>query len=173
MSIWTIDATHSEVGFSVKHMMFTNVRGKINAYEAKIELPDENFADAKIFFKGSLDTIDTNNVDRDNHLKSEDFFDVVNFPELIFESDKISGNGPEYIVEGNLTIKGVTQRVVLNAGYSGKLTDPWGNTKIGLNLTGKINRKDFGLNWNQTLEAGGLLVGEEVRLVIELQLIQA
>jgi polyisoprenoid-binding protein YceI len=172
-SNWTIDPTHSEIGFKVKHMMFTNVSGKFNAFDASIENEDNNFETSKINFSASINSVDTNNPDRDTHLRSADFFDADNFPKLSFVSTNIKKiNEGEYQISGNLTIKDVAKNITLETGYSGLMTDPWGNTKIGLSITGKINRKEFGLTWNTALEAGGVLVGEEIKLVSEIQLIK-
>lgn len=172
-SIWAIDPTHSEIGFKVKHMMFTNVSGKFNAFEATIENEDNNFETSKINFTAETASVDTNNADRDGHLRSVEFFESDAYPKLSFVSTsikKISENG--YEIQGDLTIKGVTQNIVLNTEYSGLMTDPWGNTKVGLSVSGKINRKDFGLTWNAALETGGVLVGEEIKLVSEIQFIK-
>ena len=170
MKKWTIDPTHSEVGFKVKHMMFTNVKGLFNDYSAEIDFNDD-LKEANLQFEAKINSIFTNNTDRDNHLKSADFFDAEQYPTLNFKSTKIEGNGSEYEITGDLTIKGITKPVTLNAEFSGLMTDPWGNTKVGLNLDGKINRKDFGLTYNAALETGGVLVGEDVKLNEEIQLV--
>ena len=172
-SHWAIDPTHSEICFKVKHMMFTNVSGKFNSFEATIQNEDNNFETSKINFSADTTSVDTNNADRDSHLKSADFVDVDNFPKLSFVSTDVKKiNEGEYKISGDLTIKDVTKSIVLDVEYSGLMTDPWGNTKIGLSLNGKINRKEFGLTWNSTLEAGGVLVGEEIKLVSEIQFIK-
>lgn len=171
MKKWTIDPTHSEVGFKVKHMMFTNVKGLFNDYSADIDF-NENLNDANLQFEAKINSIFTNNADRDNHLKSADFFDADQYPTLNFKSTNIQGNGSEYEITGDLTIKGITKPVTLNAEFSGLMTDPWGNTKVGLNLDGKINRKNFGLTYNAALETGGVLVGEDVKLNAEIQLVE-
>ena len=171
MKKWTIDPTHSEVGFKVKHMMFTNVKGLFNDYSADIDFNDD-LKEANLQFEAKINSIFTNNADRDNHLKSADFFDAEQFPTLTFKSTNIQGNGSEYEITGDLTIKGITKPVTLNAEFSGLMTDPWGNTKVGLNLDGKINRKDFGLTYNAALETGGVLVGEDVKLNAEIQLVE-
>ena len=171
MKKWTIDPTHSEVGFKVKHMMFTNVKGLFNDYSADIDFNDD-LKEANLQFEAKINSIFTNNADRDNHLKSADFFDAEQYPTLNFKSTKIQGNGSEYEITGDLTIKGITKPVTLNAEFSGLMTDPWGNTKVGLNLDGKINRKDFGLTYNAALETGGVLVGEDVKLNAEIQLVE-
>ena len=169
---WAIDPTHSEIGFKVKHMMFTNVSGTFAAYDATITTEDDNFENANFEFSANIDSIGTNNTDRDNHLKSADFFDADNFPKLTFKASSFTKDGDDYEITGDLSIKEVTKPVKFPVEFSGLMKDPWGNTKAGLNIYGKINRKDWGLNWNSALETGGVLVGEEVKLNIELQLIK-
>jgi polyisoprenoid-binding protein YceI len=167
---WAIDPTHSEIGFKVKHMMFTNVSGKFETYKATIATEDDNFENATIEFSGDINSINTGNIDRDNHLKSADFFDAEIHPKLTFKSTsfkKVATDNYELI--GDLNLHGVTKSVKFPVELSGIMTDPWGNTKVGLNILGKINRKDWGLNWNSALETGGVLVGEEVKMNIELQ----
>ena len=169
---WAIDPTHSEIGFKVKHMMFTNVSGTFAAYDATITTEDDNFENANFEFSANIDSISTNNTDRDNHLKSADFFDADNFPKLTSKASSFTKDGDDYEITGDLSIKEVTKPVKFPVEFSGLMKDPWGNTKAGLNIYGKINRKDWGLNWNSALETGGVLVGEEVKLNIELQLIK-
>jgi len=172
-STWAIDPTHSEIGFKVKHMMFTNVSGKFNTFEATITNEDDQFETSAIQFTADTASVDTNNTDRDNHLKSADFFDVEKFPVVSFVSTGIKKvNEGEFQLSGDLTVKDVTKSITLDAEYSGLMTDPWGNTKIGLSLTGKINRKEFGLTWNAALETGGVLVGEEIKLASEIQFVK-
>ncbi|WP_396191614.1 YceI family protein [Flavobacterium sp.] len=169
---WTIDPTHSEVGFKVKHMMFTNVSGQFDTYDATITTEDFDFLTSKIEFSADIDSINTGNSDRDNHLKSADFFDAEKNPKLTFVSSSLVKKGEDHELTGELTINGITKTVKLDTEVSGLLKDPWGNTKVGLNATGKINRTDFGLTWNSALETGGVLVSEEVKLNIELQFLQ-
>ena len=170
---WVIDPTHSEIGFKVKHMMFTNVSGKFSKFDATIEAEDNDFENAKIEFTGAIDSVTTGNADRDTHLLSPDFFDVAQFPEIKFSATSFTKiNEGEYELVGDLTLHGVTKSVKLAAEYGGLMKYPWGNTKMALALEGKINRKDWGLNWNSALETGGVLVSEEVRLNIELQFLQ-
>lgn len=172
-STWAIDPTHSEIGFKVKHMMFTNVSGKFNQFEAGIENEDDAFETSKITFSADVNSVDTGNGDRDNHLRSGDFFDVENFAKLTFKSTSIKkASEGEYQISGDLTIKDVTKNIMLDAEYSGLMKDPWGNTKIGLSINGKINRRDFGLTWNAALETGGVLVGEDIKLNAEVQFIK-
>jgi len=170
---WVIDPTHSEIGFKVKHMMFTNVSGKLQNFNALITTSVDVFENAKIEFDGDIDSITTNNADRDSHLLSPDFFDAEQFPKVTFEAtsfDKIDeGN---YKLTGNLTMHGVTKSVTLDTEFSGLMRDPWGVIKAGFIITGKISRKDWNLHWNSTLEAGGVLVSDEVKLEIDLQFIK-
>lgn len=170
---WVIDPTHSEIGFKVKHMMFTNVSGKFSNFDATIEAEGSNLENAKIEFTGAIDSVTTGNADRDTHLLSPDFFDAAQFPEIKFSATSCTKiNEGEYELVGDLIVHGVTKSVKLAADYGGLMKDPWGNTKMALALEGKINRKDWGLNWNSVLETGGVLVSEEVRLNIELQFVQ-
>lgn len=171
---WNIDPTHSNVGFKVKHMMFTNVKGSFTDYTATATTENENdLTNATLAFEAKTASINTENADRDNHLKSADFFEADVYPSIKFDSTSITDKGGnKYTIEGNLTIKDVSKPIKFNAEYSGKLTDPWGNTKSGLILEGAINRKDFGLNWNSALETGGVLVGAEVKFDIEVQFVK-
>lgn len=166
MEKFIIDESHSEIGFKVKHMMFTNVSGKIDVYNAVIEAENDALENAVITFEGDASSISTGNADRDTHLKNGDFFDVENHPKITFKSTQFDPQGK---LEGDLEIRGVSKPVVLDVDFGGTGKDPWGNTKLGMTLTGKINRKDWGLNWNSALETGGVLVSDEVRFNIELQ----
>lgn len=170
---WSIDPTHSEIGFKVKHMMFTNVSGKFQNFNATIETQEDEFENAKIQFSGDIDSITTGNSDRDSHLLSADFFDAEQYPKITFEATSFKKtDASEFELTGNLSLHGVTKSIKLDTEFSGLMKDPWGNTKAGFALAGKINRKDWNLNWNSALETGGVLVGEEVRLNIELQFIK-
>lgn len=170
---WAVDPTHSEIGFKVKHMMFTNVSGQFTNFTAEAETNGDSFDNAKFSFNGDIDSVSTGNADRDGHLQSADFFDAAQFPKLTFESTSFTKKSEgEYKLEGNLTVHGVTKPVTLDAEFGGIAKDPWGNTKAGFSITGKLNRKDFGLTWNSALETGGVVVGEEVKLAIELQFVK-
>ncbi|ATL42284.1 YceI family protein [Elizabethkingia sp. HX WHF] len=172
-SIWAIDLTHSEIGFKVKHMMFTNVSGKFEEIYVNLENEDDHFETSDITFSAEVNSVNTGNLDRDNHLRSADFFDAEHYPKITFKSTAVKKiNEGEFQILGDLTIKNVTQSIALDAEYSGLMKDPWGNTKTGLSINGKINRKDFGLTWNASLETGGVLVGEEIKLTAEIQLIK-
>jgi polyisoprenoid-binding protein YceI len=169
---WGIDPMHSQIGFKVKHLMFTNVRGIFREYEAHIATRGTYFATAEIDLVINPASIHTNDEKRDGHLRSADFFDVVNFSELKFRGKRLErvSIGDDYVLLGDLTIKGVTKPVKLAVEFGGIIKDPWGNEKAALSIQGKINRKDWGLNWNAALEAGGVLVGEEVLFEIDVQL---
>ncbi len=168
---WNLDPTHSELQFKVKHLMISTVTGNLKSFNAELETENDDFQNAQIKFRGDINSLDTGNNDRDNHLKSADFFDAENHPQMVFTSQsmELDEDDDEYVLKGDLTIRGVTQPVKLKAEFGGIATDPWGNTKAGFTLKGKINRADFGLTWNAALEAGGVMVSEEVKIQGELQ----
>lgn len=165
---WNLDTTHSEITFKVRHMMISNVKGAFNTFTAEVEAEDDTFKNAKVTATIQTDSIDTNNSDRDTHLKSADFFNVEQNPTITFESDSLADD-----VTGHLTINGVTKPVQLEVEFGGINQDPWGNTKAGFTFEGKIKRSDFGLNWNAALETGGVLVSDEVKISGELQFVKA
>ena len=165
---WNLDSTHSEITFKVRHMMISNVKGAFNTFTAEVEAEDDTFKNAKVSATIQTDSIDTNNADRDTHLKSADFFNVEQNPTITFESDSLADD-----VTGHLTINGVTKPVQLEVEFGGINQDPWGNTKAGFTFEGKIKRSDFGLNWNAALETGGVLVSDEVKISGELQFVKA
>jgi len=171
---WTIDAAHSEVGFRVRHMMLSWTRGKFDRFEGTLELDANDVTKSKVEVSIETGSISTNAADRDAHLKSPDFFDAANFPHLKFSSQKIeSVTGGGLRVLGQLEIRGVKKAVALDVDAltpAGK--DPWGGLRRGTRATTKINRKEFGLNWNAALELGGVLVGDEVEITLEIELIQ-
>jgi polyisoprenoid-binding protein YceI len=168
---WAIDPTHSEIAFKVKHLMITNVKGIFKEFDASIYTTGESFMTADIDFWLNPASIETGAADRDTHLKSADFFDVENHKQITFIGDTCEKVDSEnYTLYGDLTIKGVTKKIKLNVEFGGFMKDPWGNEKAGFNVTGKINRKDFGLNWNAALEAGGVLVGDEIKISCEVEL---
>ena len=165
---WNLDPTHSEITFKVRHMMISNVKGAFNTFTAEVEAEDDTFKNAKVSATIQTDSIDTNNADRDTHLKSADFFNVEQNPTITFESASLADD-----VTGHLTINGVTKPVQLEVEFGGINQDPWGNTKAGFTFEGKIKRSDFGLNWNAALETGGVLVSDEVKIAGELQFVKA
>ena len=159
----TIDNAHSEIGFKVKHLMISTVKGNFTTFSGGIQ------EDGSVFVSMNVDSINTGNVDRDNHLKAADFFNSEEYPTIQFDG-KISED--MQTITGNITIKGITKEVVLNTEYNGTSVDPWGNTKHGWEITGTINRNDFGLTWNAPLETGGVLVSEEVKLAMDIQMME-
>jgi len=170
---WILDPSHSEVGFKIRHLMVTNVSGSFNSFSATAETTGEDFSNATVEFSADTDSITTNSEQRDQHLKSADFFDTASFPKITFKATQFKKiDEEEYELTGDLTMKDVTRPVKLKAEFGGVAKDPWGNTKAGFTVTGKINRKDFGLNWNTALETGGVMLSEEVRLHSEIQLIK-
>jgi polyisoprenoid-binding protein YceI len=175
ITTWNIDPVHSAAQFKVKHMMISNVKGEFTAVTGKLELNGEDITKSKVEASIDASTINTREVQRDAHLKSADFFDVEKFPVLTFQSTAVSKEGRvELAVEGDLSIHGVTRKVVFDVeGLSAPTKDPWGGTRIGLSATTKINRKDFGLTWNAALEAGGIVVGEEVTITLDVEFLKA
>ena len=165
---WNLDPSHSEITFKVRHMMISNVKGEFKNFNVDLESEDENFRNVKA--NATIDTasISTNNTDRDNHLKSADFFNTEAHPQITFETDSLNDD-----ITGNLTINGVTKPVKLEVDFGGINVDPWGQTKAGFSFEGKIKRSDFGLNWNAALEAGGVMVSDEVKIAGELQFVKA
>lgn len=164
-----IDQAHSEVAFSVRHLL-SRVRGRFADFEGTIQFDDAQPERSSVTFAARTASVDTNQKDRDAHLRSDDFFAADRFPTLTFASTRISHEGGErFKVEGDLTIRDITKRLVLPVDFLGKATDPWGNEKAAFELELTINRKDFGLNWNAALETGGFLVGDEVKIHIALQ----
>lgn len=164
---WKLDPAHSELTFKVKHMMISNMKGNFETFDAEIIAQDDTFKNAKTTATVQVDSVHTNNDDRDKHLKGADFFDVEKFPTITFESDSLTDE-----VNGNLTIMGVSKPVKLNVDFGGINTDPWGQIKAGFSFETKISRKDFGLVWNAALETGGVMVSDEVKIIGELQFIK-
>lgn len=170
MAKYQIDSAHSSVSFSVKHMMIAKVHGAFEKLSGSLEYDASNPSGAKIEVVIDATSINTREAQRDTHLKSADFFDVEKFPTLTFKSTKVDGSPGDLKVTGDLTIHGVTKQVVLEVdGPTDELKDPWGNLKIGASASTKIKRKDFGLTWNAALEAGGILVGEDVSISLDVQ----
>ncbi|WP_127578931.1 YceI family protein [Paenibacillus koleovorans] len=167
---WVVDASHSSIDFSVKHMMIAKVKGTFHGFEASIEADPSDLTSASISFSVAIDSIDTRNGDRDGHLKSADFFDAASHPNMTFRSTGIVKTGEgEYDVVGDLTIRGITRSETFEVAYEGGGKDPWGNERAGFSAKGSISRAEFGLTWNAALETGGVLVGDEVKISIELE----
>jgi polyisoprenoid-binding protein YceI len=171
---WKIDVSHSEVGFKVKHLMITNVKGAFKVFDGSIYTTGEDFMTAEVDFFIDVSSVDTGDAKRDEHLKSADFFDVENHKQISFVGntyEKVSKD--HYLLYGDLEIKGIKKQVQLKVEFAGVMKDPWGNEKAGFVVEGKINRKDWGLTWNAALERGGVLVSEDVWINCELQLVRA
>lgn len=164
---WILDPNHSELTFKVKHMMISNVKGTFNKFSAEIEAEDDTFKNAKVTATIDASSVDTNSPDRDKHLKSPDFFDIEKYPEITFTADSLDDE-----ITGSLTINGITKPVKLDVDFGGIGKDPWGATKAGFTVEGKISRKDWNLNWNAALETGGVLVSDEVKIAADLQFVQ-
>lgn len=168
---WKIDPTHSEVSFKVKHLVISTVTGYFRKFEGSVESGSEDFDGATVNFTADIDSIDTNQSDRDGHLKSADFFDAANHPKLIF-SGKIANNQGDYKLVGDLTIRGHKHEVALDVEFGGVTGDPYGQTKAGFEIEGKISRKEFGLVWSAVTEAGSVVVSDQVRLILSVQLVK-
>jgi polyisoprenoid-binding protein YceI len=165
---WNLDPTHSEITFKVRHMMISNVKGSFKNFTVDLEAEDDTFKNVTVKTTIQTDSVDTNNADRDTHLKSEEFFNAAAHPTITFETNSLNND-----VSGNLTINGVTKPIQLDGEFGGINVDPWGQTKAGFSFEGKIKRSDFGLNWNAALEAGGVMVSDDVRIYGELQFVKA
>ena len=170
---WAVDASHSTVGFSVRHLMVSNVKGAFGKFTASVEGSPADPATAKISATIEVASVDTRDAKRDAHLGTADFFDAAKFPQMTFTSTKVEKiTATTAKVTGDLTLRGVTKPVVLDVEYTQQVKNPWGKTVIGASATGKINRKDFGVNWSKSLDGGGLVVGDEVTLQFDLELVK-
>lgn len=170
---WAIDPAHSEIHFKVKHMMVSTVTGAFNEFSGSVTSEQPDFEGANIAFEAKIDSISTNNTQRDEHLKSDDFFNAAAYPVMRFQSRAFRKKADgAYELVGDLTIRDQTHSVKLAVEYNGTAVDPYGQTKAGFEITGRINRKDYGLKWSAVTEAGGVVVSDEVRLVLNVQLIQ-
>ena len=169
---WTVDPAHSKVGFAVKHMGIATVRGEFTEFEGTLEIGDE-LSSAKVYGTVKPESVDTNEPQRDDHLRSPDFFDVAQFPELRFESTSIEAlDDEEFRIAGKLTIHGVTNDIVLHADVQGTDIDPWGNERVGLEVTGKLSRGDYGMKFNQALGSGNMLVSDKVNLTLDISAVK-
>ncbi|RYU78863.1 YceI family protein [Hymenobacter persicinus] len=167
---WALDPTHSEVQFKVKHLVISTVTGSFKKFEGEAETEGDSFENAKVRFSADINSIDTNQEQRDEHLKGADFFDAATYPQLTFVSTSFTKvSGSDYKLTGDLTIHGVTNPVTFDVEYGGAAGDFYGNTKAGFDVTGKINRKDFGLTWSGVTEAGSIVVSEDVKLSASVQ----
>ena len=173
MSTYKIDPMHSEIKFKVKHLMITNVTGDFTSFDATMESEKEDFSDAKITFEADVNSINTNQAQRDEHLKSADFFDAEQYPKLSFVSKQLKHvDGSDYKLIGDLTLRGVTKEVTLDVEFGGTMLDFYGQHKAGFEINGKISRSDFNLKWSATTEAGGIVLSDEVKLHIAVQMVE-
>lgn len=171
---WSIDADHSSVGFTVRHMMVSNVKGSFGTFSGTVEVDEKDSAGSKVSVTIDAASINTGVAKRDEHLRSADFFDTARYPTVTYVSKKVEKSGKDRLkVYGDLTLRGVTRQVVLDVeGPSAAHRDPWGKTRRGASATATINRRDFGLTWNKVIEAGGVLVGDEVKIILEMEFIR-
>jgi polyisoprenoid-binding protein YceI len=171
---WVLDPTHSDIEFKVKHLMISTVKGQFNQFEGTVETEDEDFSTAKVHFSADIDSISTNNEQRDGHLKNTDFFDVENHPKLTFESEQLEKiDDGDYRLHGTITLRGVSKRITLNVEFSGVIQDPWGLRRAGASVTGKLNRTDFGVSFGAAVtETGGILLGDEVKIAASVEFVK-
>jgi len=170
---WTVDNLHSQIGFKVKHMMITNVSGTFGTFNAEANTNGDQFDHAEFSFSAAIDSINTGVADRDGHLKSDDFFNAEMFPELRFKSTSIDKKDDEnYLISGEMTIRDVTKPIELHAEFGGVVVDPYGQTKAGFSISGKIKRSEFGLKWSAVTEAGSIVVSDDIKLDCEIQFIK-
>lgn len=172
LATYTLEPSHSSAEFAIKHMLIATTKGRFQDFEVTAEIDEANFANSSAVVRLKADSVDTRQPDRDAHLKSADFFDAATHPELTFVSRRVEPHKGDWRIIGDLTIRGVTKAVALDAEVSGPVTDPWGGTRIGVSATGKVNRKDFGMVWNAALDAGGFVLADDVKLSIELELLK-
>ncbi len=173
-TIWNVDTTHSEIEFKVKHLVISTVTGKFNTFTAKVEAEDDSFEGATINFDADIDSISTGVADRDAHLKSDDFFNAAEYPRLTFVSTSFEKvNEGNFKLTGNLTIRETSKEVTLDVVHGGTVVDPYGQTKAGFELNGSINRKEFGLKWSAVTEAGSVVVSDEVKLIMNVQVVKS
>ena len=170
---WLLDPLHSELQFKIKHLMISNVSGALTSFKGEVETEEEDFSTAKISLVADMHSISTNNEQRDAHLRNSDFFEVEKYPELKFKSTKVEKTGSDtFALYGELILKGIMKLVKLHVEFNGTTSDPWGGERSGFVVTGKINRSDWGVNFNKALETGGLMLGEEVKINSEIELVK-
>ncbi|MEQ8524336.1 YceI family protein [Gracilimonas sp.] len=174
MATWNIDPTHSEIQFKVKHLVISTVTGNFKSFNGSLTTEGDSFENASVKFEADIDSITTNNADRDTHLKSDDFFNAEQYPKLKFESTSFKNKGGDnYELTGNLTIRDITKEVTLNVEHGGTVDDPYGQTKAGFEINGSVNRKEFGLKWNAVTEAGSVVVADQVKLHLNVQVVES
>ena len=170
---WALDPTHSELQFKVKHLMISTVTGQFKQFTGKAETDETDFTTAKIDFTAEVDSISTNNEQRDAHLKNSDFFDATNHPQLTFKSEKLEKiSDDQFKLHGTLTMRGTPKKISLDVEIGGVTIDPWGNTRAGFTVTGKINRQDFGVSFGAVTDTGGILLADEVRIIANVQFVK-
>jgi polyisoprenoid-binding protein YceI len=170
---WVLDPTHSELQFKIKHLMISTVTGQFNQFKATVETEGDDFATARVHFQAEVSSISTNNEHRDTHLKNGDFFDAEKYPAIVFESERMEKKGDdEYKLDGTITIRGISKKLVLDVEFGGITKDPWGNMRSGFSVTGKINRYDFGMSFGAVSETGGLLLSDEVKIHANVQFVK-
>lgn len=167
---WAIDASHAYIGFSAPHMVVSEVEGQFKTFSGKVMLDEKDLTKSTVEFSADVASIDTDSADRDKHLKGPDFFDASKFPKIVFVSESIKKAGKGYKITGNLTMRGVTKKVTLDATISQVVVNPWGKSVRAVKVTGKINRQDFGVSWNKSLDKGGMVVGDEITMNVKLEL---
>lgn len=173
VSTWAVDPTHSLVEFAVKHLMISTVKGRFGDVKGTVQYNESDPKQSRVDIEISIATIDTHNEQRDAHLRSPDFFDADKHPLMTFKSKRIDGDiNSEFKLTGDLTIRGNTREVTLEGEFQGRARDPWGGERMGFNASGKINRKDFGLHWNQALDAGGWVLGDDIKISIDVELVK-
>lgn len=173
-TIWNIDPTHSEIQFKVKHLVISTVTGSFNTFNGTMETNGDDLEGAVVRFEADVDSIDTNNNDRDTHLKSDDFFNAESYPKLSFEGLSFTKTGNDtYTLTGNMTIRDITKEITLDVTHGGTVEDPYGQTKAGFEINGVINRKEFGLKWSAVTEAGSIVVADDVKLMLNVQLVRS
>jgi polyisoprenoid-binding protein YceI len=170
---WNLDASHSHVGFEVKHMAISKVKGSFGEYSGTVTGEDGKPETFSVELSIQAASVDTNNEDRDNHLRNPDFFDVETYPTITFKSTKVEMDGDEGTLTGEFTLHGVTKTIELELEYLGLVNDPWGNTRMGFSAEGKIDRRDYGLTWSKALETGGLVVSHDVEIELEIEVVKA
>jgi len=173
LTTWSVDPSHTHIEFAVRHLMISTVKGRFAEFSGTVQMDPADLTTAQLKVAIDVASLDTRVADRDNHLRSADFFDVATYPSLTYVSRRVEKDGDDYRIVGDLTIRGVTREIPLAVSLEGQAKDPWGNQRMAFAATTKINRADFGLTWNAALEAGGVVVGEEVRISIDVELIAA
>ncbi len=170
---WQIDSAHSHIYFTARHMMISKVRGQFESFSGSVQYDEENPTRTAVDIEVDISSINTREEQRDTHLKSPDFFDAATYPVMRFKSTAVEKTGEDTAkLHGDLTIRGVTKPVILDVEYAGQAKSPWGTISAGFSATGTLNRKEWGLNWNQALETGGVLVGDKIKIEIELELVK-